>query len=140
MVMDILAGLISGLVMGTIMLGAGIYFVSTNRDIYDRLAGRLPQGISPTMVLLGSVIGIPPAWGFIGIIAGLIYNVIEGSSPGDGLGSSNYIFTVVVLILAALSALVLFLVRKRAVSLGLALSVAFAGIFGWLLPLMANWR
>lgn len=138
--MDILAGLISGLVMGTVMLGTGIYFVTMNRDIYERLAGKLPQGISPTVVMLGSVIGIPPAWGIVGIIAGLIYHVIESSSPGDGLGSSNYVYTIAILIIAALITLVLLLFRKRIALLGLVLGVSFAGIFGWLLPVLANWR
>jgi hypothetical protein len=140
MIMDILAGIISGLVMGTVMLGAGIYFVFTNRDIYERLAKMLPEGISPTMILLGFVIGIPPLWGFIGIIAGLVYNLIEGSSPGDGLGSSNYIFTVVILCFTGLAILGLLLFRRKMVWLGITISIAFAGVFGWLLPLIANWR
>ena len=138
--MDVLAGVICGLVMGTILLGAGVYFVSRNRDIYDRLADRLPKGLTPTMVLLGAVFGIPPASGLLGIILGLIYNVIEGSSPDGGLGSSNYIFTLAILCITALVAFIWFLIRRRIALLSLIISLSFAGIFGWLLPVLAAWR
>jgi len=138
--MDMLAGVICGLVMGTVLLGVGVYFVFKNRDIYDHLSGLLPKGISPTMVMLGFVIGLPPVWALLGIIAGLIYNVIGGSDPEAGLGSSNYIFTVIMLCLSGFTMLLVLLIRRRILWQGLIISVSFAGIFGWLLPLLANWR
>lgn len=138
--MDVLAGIICGLVMGTVLLGAGIYFVMVNRDIYDRLNRRLPEGISPTMVMLGFVVGAPPLLAFLGAIAGLIYHQFEEAYPDSGLGSSNFIFTVAILGIAALASLLLVAIRKRTARLGLLVSIAFAGIFGWLLPLIANWR
>lgn len=138
--MDILAGIICGLVMGTIFLGAGIYFVMVNRDIYDRLNRLLPEGISPTMIMLGFVVGTPPLLAFLGAIAGLIYHQFENAYPDSGLGSPNYIFTVAVLGLTALAVLIFIAIRRRTARLGLVVSIAFAGIFGWLLPLIANWR
>lgn len=67
MLVDILAGLVCGLFMGTISLGAAIFIFVSNRDIYDWLAKRLtkllpkrlPQGIPPTLVMLSLVIGLP---------------------------------------------------------------------------------
>jgi len=138
--MDVLAGIICGLVMGTVLLGAGIYFVMVNRDIYDRLNKRLPEGISPTMVMLGFVVGTPPLLAFLGAIAGLIYHQFEEAYPDSGLGSSNFIFTVAVLGVAALASLIFIAIRKRTARPGLLVSIAFTGIFGWLLPLIANWR
>ena len=140
MFMDTLAGVICGLVMGTVFLGAGVYFVLVNRDIYDRLNRRLPEGISPTMVMLGFVVGTPPLWAFLGAISGLIYHLFEDAYPDSGLGSSNFIFTVAVLGISALAILAIIVLRRRAARLGLVVSIAFAGIFGWLLPLIANWR
>jgi hypothetical protein len=140
MVMDTLAGIICGLVMGTVFLGAGIYFVMVNRDIYERLNGRLPEGVSPTIVMLGFVVGTPPLWAFMGAIAGLIYHQFEDAYPDSGLGSSNFAFTVTILVIAAFAILIAIAARRRAARLGLVVSIAFAGIFGWLLPLIANWR
>ena len=138
--MDILAGVVCGLIMGTVLLGVGVYYVLNNRDIYDRLSRFLPKGIPPTTVMLGFVIGLPPACALLGIIAGLLYNVIGGSEPEAGLGSSNYIFTVIMLCLSAFAMLLVLLIRRRILWQGLLVILSFASIFGWLLPLMANWR
>jgi hypothetical protein len=140
MLMDILAGVVCGLVMGTIFLGVGIYVLMSNRDIYDRLSRSLPQGITPTVVMLGLVISVPPGWVFLGAIAGLAYRLVDESLPDGGLGSSNFVFTVAVLCLSALSILIVFLTSKRLVRLGMFINISFAGLFGWLLPLLANWR
>jgi len=138
--MDILAGVVCGLAMGTICLGVGIYILMSNRDMYDRLIKFLPQGVSPAVVMLGLVIGVPPVWVFLGAIAGLAYRLVDDSFPNAGLGSPNFVFTVAILCLAALATLILLLIRKRLVWLGLLINIAFAGIFGWLLPLLTNWR
>lgn len=143
MLMDILAGLICGLLMGSVSLGAVILIFFSNRDLYDRIAKRLPQGIPPTLVMLAVVIALPPAWGIFGAIAGALYNVAIDSAPGSGLGSSNQIFTLAILCLTGLlmlPALFLAIKRKKLGWLLFVINLAFAGIFGWLLPLLANWR
>ncbi|MCJ7520903.1 MAG: hypothetical protein MUP21_01570 [Dehalococcoidia bacterium] len=140
MLMDILAGVVCGLAVGTICLGVGIYILMSNRDMYDRLSKFLPQGFSPTVVMLGLVIGVPPVGVLLGAIAGLASRLVDDSFPNAGLGSPNFVFTVAILCLAALATLILLLIRKRLVWLGLLINIAFAGIFGWLLPLLANWR
>ncbi|MGB3129132.1 MAG: LPXTG cell wall anchor domain-containing protein, partial [Dehalococcoidia bacterium] len=116
------------------------YILMSNRDMYDRLSKFLPQGFSPTVVMLGLVIGVPPVWVLLGAIAGLASRLVDDSFPNAGLGSPNFVFTVAILCLAALATLILLLIRKRLIWLGLLINIAFAGIFGWLLPLLANWR
>ena len=143
MLMDVVAGIICGLLMGSVSLGALIYIFLTNRDLYDRLAKRLPAGIPPTLVMLSLVVGVPPAWAIFGAIAGALYNLAADASPGAGLGSSNSIFTVAILCLTALlmlPALFLIIKRKKLGWLLFVINLAFAGIFGWLLPLLAHWR
>ncbi len=141
--MDILAGLVCGLFMGTVFLGALILVFLSNRDLYDRLARRLPQGIPPTLVILAVVIALPPAWGTFGAIAGALYNLAIDSAPGSGLGSSNQTFTLAILCLTGLlmlPALFLIIRRKKLGWLLFVINLIFAGIFGWLLPLLAHWR
>jgi len=143
MLTDILAGVICGLLMGTVSLTAIVYIFFTNRDLYDRLAKRLPQGIPPTFIMLSLVIGLPPTWAVWGAVAGALYNVALDLSPGAGLGSSNLIFTLAIICLAALVMLVaLFLIlrHKKWGLLLLSMSLPFVGIFAWLLPLIAHWR
>jgi hypothetical protein len=140
MLMDLLAGIVAGLVMASVFLAAAVFFLFTHRDTYDRLAKRLPPGLSPTALLLLILFGIPSLWGLAGAVGGLLYHLADSSHPGTGLASPNSLFTLVVLCLAALAALVVLVVRRRPDPLGLAITVAFAGIFGWLLPFLATWR
>jgi len=143
MLMDTVAGLVCGLIMGSVSLGALILVFLSNRDLYDRLARRLPQGIPPTLIMLAVLITLPPAWGIFGVIAGALYNVAIDSAPGSGLGSSNQTFTLAILCLTGLlmlPALFLAIKRKKLGWLLFVINLVFAGIFGWLLPLLANWR
>jgi hypothetical protein len=143
MLNDILAGLVCGLFMGTISLGAWIFISLSNRDMYERLARRLPQGIPLILLMLSLVVALPLAWGLSGIVAGLLYNVSIDHSPGAGLGSPNSVFTLAIICLTALLMLPpLFLIVKRK-KLGwgfIIVNLVFAGVFGWILPLFANWR
>jgi hypothetical protein len=93
--------------------------------------------------MLAVVITLPPASGIFGAIAGALYNVAIDSAPGSGLGSSNQTFTLAILCLTGLLMLpTLFLIikRKKLGWLLFVINLAFAGIFGWLLPLLAHWR
>src|SRR4030042_1620801 len=144
MLMDILAGIICGLAMGTISLGAGVFILFSSRDLYERLGRRLPQGISPTLVMFAALFAVPPLWGMFGAVAGALYNIATESAPGSGLGSSNSVFTLAILILTAVAMLpalaFLLLKRRKWGFMLLVTNLAFAGIFGWLLPLLATWR
>jgi hypothetical protein len=143
MLNDILAGLVCGLFMGTVSLGAVIFIFFSNRDIYDRLARRLPQGIPPTLIMLSLVVALPPAWGLWGIVAGVLYNVSLDHSPHAGLGSPNSIFTLAIICLTALlmlPPLFLLIRRKKLGWVFIIVNLVFVGVFGWILPLLAHWR
>jgi hypothetical protein len=143
MLRDVLAGLICGLLMGSVYLGALIYIFLTNRDLYDRLAKRLPQGVPPTLVMLSLVVGVPPAWFIFGAIAGALYHLAVDASPGAGLGSSSSIFTLAIICLTVLlmiPAVFLIIRRKKLGWLFFITNIFFVGIFGWLLPLLGHWR
>ena len=143
MLRDVMAGLICGLIMGSVSLGALIYIFLTNRDLYDRLAKRLPQGIPPTLVMLSLVVGLPPAWCIFGVIAGALYNLAVDASPGAGLGSSSSIFTIAIICLTVLlmiPALFLIIRRTKLGWLFFITNLIFMGLFGWLLPLIGHWR
>jgi len=143
MLMDILAGLICGLFMASVSLATLIYIFLTNRDVYDRLAKRLPAGISPTLVMLSLVVGMPPAWGIFGAIAGALYNFAADVSPNAGLGSSSSAFTLAIIcltVLLMLPALFLILKRNKWGRLFFVINLFFGGIFGWILPLLTHWR
>jgi hypothetical protein len=140
---DILAGIVCGLLMGSVYLGVLIYIFFTSRDLYDRLAKRLPQGVPPVLIMLSLVIGVPPIWALIGIVAGVLYNAAANASSGSWLGNSNSVFTVAIIGLTALLMLpALFLIMKRN-KWGwpfFTVNLFFLGIFGWIMPLLVNFH
>jgi hypothetical protein len=143
MLKDVLAGLVCGLLMGSVYLAALIYILYTDRDLYDRLRKRLPPGIPPLSIMLALVVGLPLAWCSIGAIAGALYNVAIDSAAGSGLGSSNQLFTLVIIGLTALlmlPALLLIIKRNKWGWPFFATNIVFLSIFGWVLPLLGNWR
>jgi len=141
MLNDILAGVVAGLIFSTVLLGDGVFILLTNRDMHDRLSKALKPPLTPLTVMLGTAFGIPPVSVIIGAVGGIVYNVISEAYPGGGLGSPNLVFTAIALGIAGILALIVLLVRNKLITIpGLITCVAFAGIFGWILPLIADWR
>ncbi|MFC2059375.1 hypothetical protein ACFLTS_07070 [Chloroflexota bacterium] len=136
---EILAGLVCGLIMGLVFLGAGIAIIFFKPDLPQRIAERLPPNISPHLIMLFYVIATPPLSGLLGALAGLIYRVFSDSFPGTGMGSPNFIYTLAVLLFAIVTLSVFALIRRKSLLLPLVICIAFAGIFGWILPLLAKW-
>ena len=134
--MEILAGLVSGLVMGLLFLGAIIIAFILNPRLPEHFAKRLPPHIPPMLVMLLIVMGVPPFWGIVGVIAGLLFKVFQDSFPGSGLGSSNLVFTLVALSFSVLLTIIGMVIRRH--WLPIMLCLAFAGVFGWVLPLLAT--
>jgi len=137
--MEILAGLVCGLIMALVFLGAGIAIIFFKPDLPKQIAERLPPNISPNLIMLFYVIAIPPLWGLLGALAGLIYHVFSGSFPGAGMGSSNFVYTLAILLFTLVTLSVFALIRRKSLMLPLIIGITFAGIFGWILPLLAKW-
>ncbi|HEY49625.1 MAG TPA: hypothetical protein G4O13_06230 [Dehalococcoidia bacterium] len=127
--------------MGIVFLGVVTYIISTHRDLYDRLAERLPPTLTPTIFMLIIVIILPPVWGLFGLVAGALYHLAEDLYPDGGLGSPNFTFTLAIIILSLILTSLVILIRRRVSwRLGLIVTGTLACIFGWLLPLLANLR
>ena len=75
-----------------------------------------------------------PTWALFGAVMGLAYLAVDEVNPGSGIGSPNLAFTLVMLVTAAALGLPMFLLLRRMVAGVLAISLTFAGAFGWFLP------
>ena len=141
MLQDILSGVVCGLVFSTVVLADGVFLLKIRQDVHSYLSKVLQPPLTPMIVMLAVVFGVPPAFGLLGAISGLIYNVIDDASPDGGLGSPNFVFTLAVLCIAAVISLIFLASRKKLIIIpGLLTSIAFAGVFGWILPFLADWR
>ena len=134
----VVAGVFSGLLMASITMTVGplaLFFMAKDPSPGFR---RLQERVSPMYMTMGLLAVSYPLWTVVGGIAGLLYRVSANTVPGGGLGSSNLVFTLAVLVFAAGVTVPVVVVLRRA-PVGVAvLLAAFAGDFGWLLPFLAR--
>jgi hypothetical protein len=74
----------------------------------------------------------------LGIVLGLALKGIEDRRPEGGLGSPNAVYTALVLGLAVVAALPFTFVGPRARVFALASAALAAGLFGWVVPWVAE--
>ena len=98
----------------------------------DRVPGTIPAAALLPLVIMG-------AWGLAGGMIGALYIGAEALVPGPGLGSENMVFAIAVCAFTA-NVLILgaFWVRKWFWRDGYLLGLAFAGMFGWLMPILLS--
>ena len=79
-----------------------------------------------------------PFWAVVGGVLGLLYRISVNEAPGRGIGSPNFIFTLLVIVATAIFATPFVVIIRGRASLGiLSIAITFMGIFGWLLPYFA---
>ena len=134
----VIAGATTGLLMASVFVGVGpIMLFSLARDPSPFMRAMLER-VSPMPLMIALVILAYPTWGLVGAALGLVYRASTVEAPGGGLGSPNLLYTVSVVAGALVMALpIAFLLRRVAVGVA-ALTLIFAGLFGWLLPFFAR--
>lgn len=135
---DILAGTACGFLMGSTSVVVGSLMLLNAPALFAKLEPRLPKGVTPTPVLAMLALAIPILWGIAGGFLGLIYRFVRSAFPYAGLGSPNLAFTAAMLLIAIAATLPMLVVSRRHWGGFLALTIAFAALFGWLLPLLAS--
>ena len=98
----------------------------------NRVPGTIPASALLPLVVMG-------AWGLGGGMIGALYIGAEALAPGSGIGSPNMAFSIGICVFT-LNAVVLgaLWTRKWIWRDGYLLGVAFAGMFGWLMPLLLS--
>ena len=134
----VIAGATTGLLMASIVIGVGpIMIFSLARDPSPLMRAMLKR-VSPMPLMMTLVVLAYPTLGVIGAALGLVYKASTVEAPGGGLGSPNLVYTMAIVVVAVVMALpIAFLLRRVAVGIA-ALTLAFAGLFGWLLPFFAR--
>jgi len=137
-VTTVLAGALAGMVMGVLSLAPMTILVSNLVLQSPSLRRRLAEGVSLTLLTLAATVAITVAWAILGVILGMAYYVVSTQVPGPGLLSPNAFFTLVMLLAALAFPLAVSAVARRWAWQGVALGALFAGVFGWLLPYLAQ--
>jgi len=134
----VLSGAISGLAMASVVVAVGplmLFFMVKDPPPTLRTFLNMARPMTLTM---GLVVLSYPLWSILGAAMGLLYRASSAQAPVAGLGSPNLVFSIAVTIIAVAGAVPLALLLQRATVGVAALTLAFIGAFGWLLPLLAE--
>jgi hypothetical protein len=138
-VSEVLAGLVCGYALALASAPLVAVAMLRLRSRVRFLALAVPEQ-APVVALAVVLFGFTfLLWTALGMVFGLALSGFNDRMPEGGLGSPNLAFTIFTLFWAVVAftplALPLRAVRRHV----LASAVAFAGVFGWLMPYLAEW-
>ena len=136
---EVLAGFVCGYILALVSTPLVALAMMRMRSDVPVLALAVPERVplaALTVVLFWFTFLL---WTLVGLVFGLILSGFEDRVPRGGLGSPNLAFTLLVVFWSAVAfapVAVLFRAARRHVA---AAAVVFLGVFGWLMPYLAEW-
>jgi hypothetical protein len=138
-VSEVLAGLVCGYVLALISTPLVALALLRLRSRVRFLSIAVPKQapvVALSVVLLWFTFLL---WTALGMVFGLILSGFNDRVPEGGLGSPNLAFTLFTLFWAVVAFAPLALPLRTARQYVLASAIVFAGVFGWLMPYLAEW-
>ena len=134
----VIAGAASGVIMALAFATVSAFMlfgiVKNPPEGYKAILNRFPPG---TLVMTTVTLGYP-VWLIIGTVIALLYRISSQQVPGAGLGSPNLVFTVSILACSILLPAPFIVLVKPLRNGLLIVSVVFAGVFGWFMPILVE--
>ena len=133
----VIGGWVCGYGMSILSTFALVYmgWKATGMGVFGRW---FPEGTSMVaLAVLGSV-GTVFAWTMAGMVLGSAYEVLELRNTGGVLFAPSAVFLIAMAAFALMPLPFLLLVWPRSWWLFVAMSLGFAGLFGWTMPLLAE--
>jgi hypothetical protein len=136
---EVFAGFVCGYALALVSAPLVAILIVRVRPRVPRLALAVPEQVpvvALTVVLFWFTFLL---WTGLGIVLGLILMGMEDRAPEGGLGSPSLAFTLIIVFASAVAfipAVVLLRSGRRYV---IASAVVFLGVFGWLMPYLAEW-
>jgi hypothetical protein len=133
----VVAGWFAGYAMAMISTVALVFLAVRFRmsPTFERWFPReVPGALLAVPIFTGAVVG----WTVIGVALGAAYDLGGFEDNRGALGSPSLPFTAAVLAVAWLPLPILVLVGRRYWWLWAGMSAAFAGLFGWMMPVLAS--
>jgi hypothetical protein len=134
----VLAGWAMGYAMAVASTVALVYLtvrLSTEGGPLDRwVSNEVPR----PLLIVPIFVGVSVVWTAAGLVLAAIYEIGGLASRPNALGSPSWPFTVLVLALAIVPLPALVLFARRYWWLWCAMSLLFAGLFGWVMPVLAE--
>jgi hypothetical protein len=138
-VSDVLAGFVCGYILALLSVPLVALAILRLRPRTPFLARAVPEQVpvvALTVVLFGFTFLF---WTALGIVLGLILMGLEERAPEGGLGSPSLAFTLIIVVVSALACMPAVVLPKPTRRYVLASALVFVGVFGWLMPYLAQW-
>ena len=135
---EVVAGAASGFLMGMVFVGVGAMMLFALVSDPPRILRYLLDQAHVVNLAVPLAFLSMAIWGVIGLIMGLLYRQSLQEAPGSGIGTQNLVYTLGVVVVAAVMAPPIFILMRRVLKGLLVMLLGFVGIFGWFLPFFSG--
>jgi hypothetical protein len=135
---EVFAGFISGYIMALIFSGLAALMIVQARSRIPYLVKAIAANISAIALTVPISLIAFLLWTAIGMFLGLLYRYTLEEAPGDGLGSPNLLYTLLIISFAGLTLTAVVAAFRRLPWQVTAMGLSFIAIFGWVLPRLAQ--
>ena len=136
---EVLAGFVCGYMLALVSAPLVAFLLLRLRARLPLLARAVPEQVpvvALTVVLFGFTFLL---WTGLGIVLGLILMGLEDRAPEGGLGSPSLAFTLIIVFASSVACIPAAVLVRSARYYVIAAAVVFLGVFGWLMPYLAEW-
>jgi len=137
-VAEALAGFVVGYAFSLLFTGVAAMMVIDARSDVPFLSRAIAPNISAVQLAVPISLMAFVAWTLVGLLLGLTYRAARLNLAGGGLGSPNWPFTLGVLVATVAFLAVVYYAWRRLRWPVLLTAAAFAGMFGWGMPHLAE--
>jgi len=137
-VAEALAGFVVGYAFSLLFTGVAAMMVIDARSQVPFLSRAIAPNISAVQLAVPISLMAFVAWTLVGLLLGLAYRAARLNLAGGGLGSPNWPFTLGVLVATVAFLAVVCYAWRRLRWPVLLTAAAFAGMFGWGMPHLAE--
>ena len=132
------AGFVVGYAFSLLFTGVAAMMVIDARSDVPFLSRAIAPNISAVQLAVPISLMAFVAWTLVGLLLGLAYRAARLNLAGGGLGSPNWPFTLGVLVVTVAFLAVVYYAWRRPRWPVLLTAAAFAGMFGWGMPHLAE--
>jgi hypothetical protein len=136
---EVLAGFVCGYILALLSAPMVAVLIVRLRPRVPFLARAAPEQVpvvALTVVLFGFTFLL---WTGLGMVLGLILMGFEDRAPQGGLGSPSLAFTLIIVLVSVAACIPAALLPRPARRYVLVSALVFVGVFGWLMPYLAQW-
>jgi len=137
-VAEVFSGFVVGYAFSLLFTGVAAVMLIEARGRVPYLAKAIAPNIGAVQLAVPISILAFLAWTLVGLLLGLAYRAARLNLAGGGLGSPNWPFTLAIVMATVVFLAIVLYAWRRVPWRVLLMALAFAGMFGWGMPHLAE--